>query len=137
MNDSAIFLDYKQQEITPNRIYENEIILSMANDENSLIFKKEVIPVDSVKEDPKKDIENILRPEKKENTEYNLIQDKNNNWNSNINNDIELINVNINDLLKLLDHINNKINSGKKIKKEDIELSNKILEEIKKRKSNN
>ena len=45
---------------------------------------------------------------------------------------IELINLTIKDLMVLLDEINNKIESGNRITKEDVEISNKILDEIKK-----
>jgi len=49
---------------------------------------------------------------------------------------LDLINMNLSDLLRLLDEINKKIESGEQLTQEDIDFSNAILEEIKKRRTN-
>lgn len=105
INDSAVFIEYKDEKIYPNRNHTYRFILSMKSDINLDIDKKET----------KKDIIKRNRIEAEEK--------------------INIINLNLSELLALLDKINKKLESGEKISEEDIKASNMILEEIKKRKN--
>ncbi|HPO49997.1 MAG TPA: hypothetical protein PLO89_06690 [Spirochaetota bacterium] len=112
INDSAIFLEKTNVDLRANGDASNRFIFNVVGDGNFEGKKVEV-------EDDKKDEE-----VKKESDDKEVTEESEN----------ELINMSLSDLLKLLDKINKKLSSGEKITEEDVELSKKILSEVKKRK---
>ena len=113
INDSALFVDYNDNEIKANSDLSNRFILSTKND--ITIYEK-------------KDQE-IKEAEKETLEEKDKIEVENKQKN-----EAEFVNMSLSDLLKLLDKINKKLSSGEKITQEDIDLSKKILSEVRKRK---
>lgn len=111
INDSALFIQYNNQDIPSTKQNKYEFILSAKNN-----IRKEIIPVKK---------EEINNSETKKNNNVpndnlnNLVQNKN------------LSSFDIKDLLDLLDSINQKLNSGKNLSDDEVNLMNKVLEEIK------
>jgi len=109
INDSSVFIDYKVQKIYPNRDHIYRFILSMKGDVNLNIDNKDNEKTNIIKESKAK---------VKESAKH-----------------INVINFNLSELLALLEKINKKLESGEELSEEDINLSNNILDEIRKRKN--
>lgn len=110
INDSATFIEYENQKIgSKSRNY--KFILSMKN----RIKLEETSTTTTIQSYTTTTISNSTT----------TIDPRN----------LNLINMNLFDLLRLLDEINKKIESGQKLTQEDIDFSNAILEEIKKRRN--
>jgi hypothetical protein len=109
MNDSAIFVEYVNQEIIPYQDHINRFIISMNNN-----------------------VEIIEKSPKKSDTENNIAPNEENDIKS-VEDELDLATMDLSDLLKLLDYINKKIETYEIIDEKDVELSEKILNEIKQR----
>lgn len=118
INDSALVAEYKEQEVLFSRNHSNRIILSLAE---ALELEEE--QVEEVAE--KEPVETEKEPDKQVEEKRETVDEPDEGLN--------LLNMSLDELLALLDRINRKLESGEKLTKEDVELSEKILEELQKR----
>ncbi|MCK4798430.1 MAG: hypothetical protein KAT05_13705 [Spirochaetes bacterium] len=119
VNDSAIFIEYTNEKIYPNKDHIYRFIISMKND-IYIKTKQEESKDKEVKQKDKIDKEDKTYQKDRINTENH--------------GKLNLINLTLDDLLELLDKINQKLENGESLTNKDVELTNKILEEIKKNK---
>jgi len=109
INDSALFLDYKGNQIAPKIELKNRFMLSLTSNIELVTEVSTTTTIDMT-------------------TTTTTIDNK-----SSQTSNTELVNLSLSDLLKLLDKINKKLQNDEKLTDEDIKLSDQILEEIKKR----
>ncbi|HOJ63685.1 MAG TPA: hypothetical protein PLE45_04620 [Spirochaetota bacterium] len=126
INDSAIFLEYENQKIgIKSKNY--KFILSMKNSVKLEDIENQTKPTTTTIFSTTTTTINSTTTTTTINTTTSTINNKSS---------LDLINMNLSDLLRLLDEINKKIESGEQLTQEDIDFSNAILEEIKKRRTN-
>lgn len=131
LNDSALFIEYKEQEIIPHRDHEYRYILNISNNPAVPTEEPSIIPTATPtppvgETDTQKNNSSVTPtpiPTKEDNNITSKDQKK----------QLELINLTLTDLLALLDSINDKLKTGQKLSREDVELSRQILDEIKRR----
>ncbi len=124
INDSALFLEFRDVKIASKALASNRFVLSTKNDVNIVNNVK-----DSDKTTTTQNKESVTTTTTTTTvstiTTTTILQNiDNNNFN----------NMTISELLALLDKINKKLSSNEKLTDEDIELSKNILDEIKRRK---
>ena len=146
MNDSALFIEYNDQDIIPYKDNSYRFVLSLNNEIKEVYLSNfEKLVVYNGTEDNTHDV-NARRDQK---NNKNMIKDESQNKNNVKNiadvtadvnnikkNNIDYTNVDsmdLKDLLKLLDTINLKLKADYKLSEDDIKLTEKIYEEIKKR----
>lgn len=120
INDSALVADYREQEVLFSRNHTNRIILSLAEE-----LELDEEHVEEVVEKESEPVEQSKEPDKIVEEETDTTDEPDDGLN--------LLNMSLDELLALLDRINKKLESGEKLTKEDVELSEKILEELQKR----
>ncbi len=121
LNDSAIFLEYEKQKIT-TKDKKYIFVLSMKNNVKLEDLYETTTTTTTTIQTTTTTINTLTTT-----TTIERVTNIDNNK------ELDLINMNLSDLLKLLDDINKKIESGQTLTQQDIDFSNAVLEEIKKR----
>jgi len=113
IDDSAVFIEYRNQELSYSKQKSEYKFLFSLNSEFKYDILKEEEPKINAK-DQSKIVEFDKSPKQKETS-------------------LDLTNLSLSDLLKLLDEINKKLDSGESITQGDIDYADQILNEIEKR----
>jgi len=128
INDSAVFIEYTNQEIIPEKNNHYRFIISMKSNFIENIDTEELIT--EVDNNSDMDSDNLISSNTDNNNDaLNNNADKTNDINLD---ELNFINMSLKDLLDLLDKINNKLKSNDLTDK-DVNTLNSILAEIKKR----
>ncbi len=111
INDSGMFIEYTDQKIIPNTDNKYRFIISMRN---------------NIQLSDEKNKSEDVKIEEDSSMDKNKDKQKDDNK-------LNLLNMSLKELLELLDKINKKLESGQKLTDDEVDLTTKILEEIKKR----